>query len=126
MKTKKILLVDDDNINPAILMFILKEIGFIGENILTAEDGIKALEVLKNNSVDLIITDYVMPNMNGLDLIKTVKNDKNLFRIPIILNSGTPTSDLIQQALSFGACGFFPKPYDLERIKTEIKKAFTI
>jgi len=122
---KKVLLVDDDaEINFPILIMILEKIGFKKENISIAKDGIDALDVLKINQVDLIITDFVMPRMDGMELIKAVKNDKQFFRKPIILNSGTPNSFLVQQAIKFGASGFFPKPYNREKIEIEIKKAF--
>lgn len=120
---KKVLLVDDAEINFPVLISILEKIGFKNENILTAKNGIDALDVLETEQVDLIITDFVMPRMGGMELIKTVKLNKRLFHTPIILNSGTPNSNIIIQAIVSGASGFFPKPYDLEIIQIEIEKA---
>lgn len=121
---KKVLIVDDFPLNLKILVKLMEKIGFLKNNLSFAKNGSEALYILHHDTIDLVISDYQMPIMDGLTLLKEIKNDTILYTIPVILNSGTFTEELIDQATLFGAIGFFPKPFLLHEISDQIKKAF--
>lgn len=121
---KKVLLVDDLPFNLQALTILMEKIGFSKNNFIFAKNGSEALGVLHSVTIDIVITDYQMPVMDGLALLKEIKNDTRLNKIPVILNYVTATRELIYQAIKLGATGFFPKPYDENKIAVEIEKAF--
>lgn len=123
-KNVKILLVDDHNVNFFVMMGILEKLGFSRANIKTADDGFEAIAILRKDDINLVITDKEMPRIDGLTLLKEIKNDTELYKIPVILNSGTATPELEEQAILFGAVGFFPKPYDIKEVEAVIEKIF--
>lgn len=85
----KILIVDDFATMRRIMKNILKQIGF--SNIIEADDGTTALAELQKTSVDLIISDWNMPKMTGIDLLKTVRNTPNLKDLPFFNGNGRGT-----------------------------------
>jgi len=123
-KYARVLLVDDMKVNFFLLTEILVRLGFTRSNISIADNGFDALAILRDKDVDLVITDLEMPRINGMDLIKEIKNNTGLYKIPVILNSGTATPEIAKQAILFGAIGFFPKPYDIKEIEAVIAKIF--
>lgn len=125
-KDAKVLLVDDIKTNFFLLTEIMVRLGFSRLNISTADDGFEALALLRDNNFDLVITDLEMPRVNGMDLIKEIKNNTGLYKIPVILNSGTATPEITEQAIHFGAIGFFPKPYDIKEIEAIINQIFPL
>ncbi len=122
MKTKAtkptILLVDDD---PGVFDIVSQ--GLKGEfYILSASDGVEALEVLSNVLPSLIIIDILMPNINGFELAKKIKADKTLATVPFIfLSSVTRTQD-VHAALSLGPMEFINKPVDTSRLEKTIRE----
>ena len=82
-KKIKVLIVDDFSTMRRICKHLLKQIGFT--NIVEADDGTTALNVLRKESVDLVLTDWNMPKMNGLELLKTIRKDPNLKHLPVIM-----------------------------------------
>lgn len=120
MKPKSILLVDDVYENLYLLKVILEEEGY---QILEAEDGKQGLEVLANNTVDLIITDILMPVMDGYMFCRACKKDDTLKDIPFIFYTSTYTEQLDEElALKMGAAQFLRKPTDSDKIVSIIKK----
>ena len=107
----KILLVDDDISFRGALMATLE---IAGHDITSAENGLEALEVLKENKFDLIISDIQMPKMNGVDLTKEVRKNS---QIPIILITGFSQIFETKQAFEIGANDFIPKPFEREDIE---------
>ncbi len=103
---QKILIVDDENINIEVLMGILKS----DYRIITAKNGAQALEKLKKDKIDLILLDIMMPDMNGYELCRKIKNDPSLNSIPVIFV--TALSDEINEyeGLEMGALDYITKP----------------
>jgi CheY-like chemotaxis protein len=101
-----ILLVDDES---EILEFIQEEIAPHFGKILLASDGVEACEVLKHHKVDLIVTDYIMPNMNGIQLINFIKANYPL--IPIIMLTSNSANPEVLDALQNGAFDILDKPF---------------
>ncbi|MBN1995029.1 MAG: response regulator transcription factor [Anaerolineae bacterium] len=110
---KRILVVDDDTDTIGFLKVLLQRQGY---EILTAQDGSKALEVFATQSVDLILADVAMPQLNGYELCQRVKNGANprLVLTPIILMSGRTLDSDIRYAKSLGADDYLPKPLDVD------------
>jgi DNA-binding NtrC family response regulator len=114
-KTYKILVVDDE---PGIRELLFDILNFLGYQSLMASNGIEALETLARNEVDLIISDIRMPRMNGIELLKTVK-ERNL-EIPFVLISGYKINDADRAFAEELANGFLAKPFEIEQIKALI------
>ncbi len=118
----KILVVDDNNTMRGIFKQMLKKAGF--ENVILAEDGMDALEKLKENEVDLIISDWNMPNMDGMELLQWVRKEETKKDIPFIM--ATAQGDKTQQnhVKSEGGNGHISKPFTPEQIAERINIAF--
>lgn len=110
-----LLIVDDE---PAMLKMLKWRLETKGYNVLTAISGDQALDIVKQNTIDLIITDVRMPVMDGLTLVKKIKSQVQQ-DIPCIVMSGHGDIDMNTQAKEVGACGFIHKPVkfdDLEQL----------
>lgn len=104
----KVLIVDDDADVREVLSHVLESRGF---SCWTVEDGQDALECLRAAEVDLIVTDYRMPTMDGLELLRRLA-ESPLEKIPIILLSADSTADLRREALQLGAYALMHKPFN--------------
>lgn len=116
--TKTILVVDDELGYRDMLRMDLAGRGF---NVFTAGGGLEALEILKREKIDIIVTDMKMPNMDGLDTVISVK--KNHTGIPIVLMTGYAVEDRVQKALQLKATICLKKPFDIEELTTVIHAA---
>ena len=110
----KILIVDDSKMLRDMLVYSLNEGGY--ENITEAIDGIDGLEQAKNIQYDLLIVDYNMPNMNGIEMIKAIRKLENYKTIPIFMLTTERSEDLKQEAKSAGATGWITKPFVPEQL----------
>lgn len=117
---KKIILIADDS--PTIRKFIAYSLIGKGYDILLASDGMEALEKLPSENVNLIITDLNMPNIDGYELISTIRNNEQYKDIPIIILSSLSKNDEIEKGLSCGANSYLLKPFDPKRIIYEVSK----
>lgn len=116
--TKTILVVDDELGYREMLQMDLAGQGF---NVYTAGGGFEALEILKKEKIDLVVTDMKMPNMDGLDTVIAIK--KNHPGIPIVLMTGYAVEDRVQKALQLKATTCLKKPFDIEELTTVIHSA---
>lgn len=114
----KILLVEDDLFTREAIAHNLSQEGY---SVITADDGIQALEVLEHQKVQLIISDILMPNMTGLGLLSILKNFY-YDNIPVILISALDKGDVILSAVGLGAADFLVKPIDTNMLCSKIKK----
>ena len=118
----KILVVDDFSTMRRILKRALKEMGFT--NIFEADDGTTALRALKEEKIGLILADWNMPNMSGLDLLKAVKADDNLKATPFIMVTAEAQKQYILEAAKAGVNNYVIKPFTPETLKEKIEKVF--
>ena len=109
-KLSNVLLVDDSATMRKIVKRKIKEIGFAVDEFFEAGDGKQALEVVFNNSVDLILLDWNMPVMNGLEFVQTLKSVKLLKSITVIMLTTEGSPEKITEATSSGVDGFMLKP----------------
>ncbi len=117
---KKVILVADDS--ATIRKFVSFALTAKGYKIIQVCDGMEALEKIPNEKIDLIITDINMPNVDGFELIKTVRENHDLTEMPIIVLSSLGGSDEIERGLEFGANSYLVKPFDPKRLLYEVSK----
>lgn len=118
----KILIVDDFSTMRRILKGALKQMDL--RNIIEAEDGNLALKTLKQEKIDLILADWNMPNMNGLELLKAVRGDETLKEIPFIMITAEGQKDNVMEAVKAGVSNYLIKPFTPETLNEKIKKVF--
>lgn len=118
VNSQSILVVDDEKSICDILSSYLTRKGFV---IHQAYNGESAIEVIRNNSVDLVLSDIKMPGMSGVEFLKWIK-DYNSF-LPVIMTTGFPTLDTAVDALKLGAHDYLTKPFHLEEIFEKILRA---
>ena len=118
-----ILLVDDYEFIRTILERMLQQLGY--QNLCMAVDGVEALNLLRTRPIDLVITDYHMPEMDGIDLFWSIKQDPVLAKIPVLLISGVPTEKFATQALAMGIQSTLNKPFRAEQLDQEIQSLLT-
>jgi two-component system chemotaxis response regulator CheY len=121
-KNMRILVVDDFNTMRRIVKNILKQLGF--ENVGEAENGREALEVLKKEKFDFVITDWNMPVMTGLDLLKAIKADAALKDLPVMMVTAEAQQQNIVEAVKTGASNYIVKPFTAEVLEEKISKIF--
>ncbi len=115
----KILVVDD---SPTIRKFISIALKIKGYEIISASDGMEALELLPNDKIDLVITDLNMPNIDGFNLIERIRSNENFLNTPIIVMSNLSDSEDIERAMQLGADSYIIKPFDQNNIIKEVAK----
>ena len=119
----KILVVDDFPTMRRIIKTLLKQNGF--ENLVEAEDGIKAYKALKEESdVEMIVSDWNMPNMTGLELLKTVRADPDFKHLPFLMVTAEAEKENIIEAVKAGVSNYVVKPFNGETLKGKLKKVF--
>jgi len=118
----KVLVVDDFATMRRIVKNVLKQIGFT--HIVEADDGTTALGVLKENRVDLIISDWNMPKMTGLDFLKTVRGDESTKDIPFVMVTAEAQKDNVLQAVQAGVSNYIVKPFTADTVKEKLAKVF--
>ena len=118
----KILTVDDFSTMRRIVRNILRQLGF--NNISEAEDGVAALDILKNQDIDFVVTDWNMPNMSGLQLLQAIRTDDTLKHIPVLLVTAEALKDNVVEAVKAGVNGYIVKPFTPETLKEKIDAIF--
>ena len=117
---KKVILVADDS--PSIRKFVSFALAMKGFEIISVSDGMEALEKLPTGKISLVITDLNMPNLDGFELIKAIRNNEEMKNIPIIILSSLAGSEEIQKGMEFGANSYLIKPFDPKRVVYEVSK----
>ena len=115
----RVLTVDDSRTILAMLHHTLSNAGF---EVLQAEDGEKGLEVLKNESVDVVITDINMPVMDGIEFIKQVRATGTHNNLPILILTTETSQDKRDQGRAAGGTGWIVKPFDPDKLISVIHK----
>ncbi len=119
-KNLKILIVDDFATMRKVIRNLLKQGGF--ENVAEAEDGVAALKVLKSQPVDFVISDWNMPNMSGLELLKAVRADEELKEMPFLMVTAEALKDNVVAAVKAGVSNYIVKPFTAEVLNEKIEK----
>lgn len=118
----KILVVDDFSTMRRIVRNLLRDLGFT--NIEEADDGNTALPMLRKGNFDFLVTDWNMPGMSGMELLKEVRADENLKSLPILMVTAEAKRDQIVAAAQAGVNGYVVKPFTAAVLKDKIEKIF--
>jgi two-component system chemotaxis response regulator CheY len=113
-----VLIIDDSSTMRKIISRTLRQAGLTVDEIFEAGDGIEGLSVLAGKSVNLILSDINMPNMDGLEFIKQARASGN--KVPIVMITTEGGEDIIKQALSLGASDSIKKPFTPEQLKEKL------
>ena len=118
----KFLVVDDFSTMLRIVRNLLKELGYI--NAEEAEDGAVALQKLKGGGFDFVISDWNMPNMDGLQLLQAVRADPTLKHLPVLMITAEAKKENIIAAAQSGASGYIVKPFTAGTLNDKLVKIF--
>jgi two-component system, chemotaxis family, chemotaxis protein CheY len=118
----KILIVDDFSTMRRIIKNLMRDLGYA--NTHEADDGNTALPLLKGGGFDFLITDWNMPGMQGIDLLKAVRADPELASLPVLLVTAEARREQIVAAAEAGVNGYIVKPFTAQTLKEKIDKIF--
>jgi two-component system chemotaxis response regulator CheY len=118
----KILVVDDFSTMRRIIKNLLRDLGF--NNTSEADDGTTALPMLQSGNFDFLITDWNMPGMQGIDLLKAVRADPKLSNLPVLMVTAEQKREQIVEAAQAGVNGYIVKPFTAETLREKLDKIF--
>ncbi|MGC9127696.1 MAG: chemotaxis response regulator CheY [Acidithiobacillus sp.] len=119
----RILVVDDFATMRKVVRSLLGTLGF--SNIQEAEDGVQALRTLQNQSFDFVVSDWNMPNMQGIDLLRAIRADPNLRTLPVLMVTAEAKRENILEAAQAGVNGYIVKPFNAETLREKLDAIFT-
>ena len=115
-----ILIVEDFATMRRIIRNILRQAGYL--HVIEADDGMSALRKLRGERIDLVIADWNMPNMTGLDLLKVMRSEEGLRDIPFLMVTAEGKKDNIIEAIQSGASSYLVKPFTPESLSRKIEE----
>ena len=121
-KTLRFLVVDDFATMRRIVRNLLKELGF--NNVEEAEDGADALTKLRTGAFDFVVSDWNMPNMDGLQLLQAIRADGSLGTLPVLMVTAEAKKENIIAAAQAGASGYVVKPFTAATLEEKLNKIF--
>lgn len=116
----KFLIVDDFSTMRRIVRNLLKEMGY--SNADEAEDGVNAMQKLRNMQFDFVVTDINMPNMNGFELLAQIRADEALRKLPVLMVTAEARKEDIVLAAQSGASGYIVKPFTKATLEEKVNK----
>ncbi len=119
-----VLIVDDSAAIRKILQRMLGQSGFPLGIVLEAGDGVEALEKMKNQSVNLVLSDINMPNMDGIQLLSELKANPEYRHVPVIMITTEGGESKVMEAVQLGAAGYVRKPFTADQIKEKLSSLF--
>jgi len=122
LEDTRFLVVDDFSTMRRILRNLLKELGFM--NVQEAEDGVDALAKLRTENFDFVVSDWNMPNMNGIELLQAIRADDKLKHLPVLMVTAEAKRDNIIMAAQAGASGYVIKPFTAATLDEKLMKIF--
>ncbi|NLY14900.1 MAG: chemotaxis protein CheY [Gammaproteobacteria bacterium] len=121
-KNMKILIVDDFSTMRRIIKNLLRDLGFT--NTEEADDGSTALPMLQSGNFDFLVTDWNMPQMTGIELLRAVRADDRLKHLPVLMVTAEAKRDQIIEAAQAGVNGYVVKPFTAQALQDKIEKIF--
>lgn len=122
IESTRFLVVDDFSTMRRIVRNLLKELGFV--NVQEAEDGVQALVKLRADTFDFVVSDWNMPNMTGIELLRTIRADAKLKHLPVLMVTAEAKRENIVEAAQAGASGYVVKPFTAATLDEKLKKIF--
>lgn len=121
-ETKKVIVVDDSSVMRQIIKNNLKQLGFEQSNLVDAEDGEQALKMINEGGLDLVIADWNMPRMTGVDLLKAIRADGALKELPFMMVTSEADKEKIMEAVQAGVNQYIVKPFNTTQLEEKIKE----
>ncbi|GLS89447.1 response regulator [Psychromonas marina] len=121
-RNMKVLIVDDFSTMRRIIKNLLRDLGFT--NTFEADDGNTALPMLKDGGFDFVVTDWNMPIMQGIDLLKEIRKDPKLKHLPVLMVTAEAKREQIIEAAQAGVNGYIVKPFTAGTLKEKLDKVF--
>lgn len=118
----KFLLVDDFPTMRRIVRTLLKELGY--SNVEEAEDGQEAMDKLRAGDFEFVVSDWNMPNLDGLEMLKQIRADESLWHLPVLMVTAEAKKENIVAAAQAGASGYVVKPFTAATLEEKINKIF--
>jgi two-component system chemotaxis response regulator CheY len=118
----KFLVVDDFSTMRRIVRNLLKELGFT--NVQEAEDGVVALSMLRGGDFEFVVSDWNMPNMTGIELLRAIRAEPTLKHLPVLMVTAEAKRENIIEAAQAGASGYVVKPFTAATLDEKLKKIF--
>ena len=118
--SKKVLVVDDSAVMRQIIKNTLKQLGFGAGNLTEAEDGAAGLKKLEENGVDLVISDWNMPKMTGIEFLKAVRGSATLKGTNFIMVTSEADKEKIMEAVQAGVNQYIVKPFNAKQLEEKI------
>jgi len=119
-KNMRILVVDDFATMRKVIKNLLRQTGY--QNVTEAEDGVAALKELRSQKIDFVISDWNMPNMTGIELLKAVRADSELSSLPFLMVTAESLKDNVLEAVKAGVSNYIVKPFTAEVLSEKIEK----
>jgi two-component system, chemotaxis family, chemotaxis protein CheY len=123
-ETRKVMVVDDSSVMRQIIKNNLKQLGFELANLLDAADGEEALKKINEGKVDLVISDWNMPKMTGIDFLKAIRADGSLKELPFLMVTSEADKEKIMQAVQAGVNQYIVKPFNANQLDEKIREIF--
>lgn len=117
-----VLIVDDSTPMRAVIKKVVKASGFNAGHFFEASNGREALEILNAEWLDLVLTDYNMPNMDGLELLEEMQKDATFKSIPVVMITTEGSRQRVEEFLEKGALEYIKKPFTPDEIKQKLKQ----
>jgi len=117
MTSRRVIVVDDETKMRRVLEIML---GRMGHEVLSAANGLEALQILKSTSADLVISDLRMPDMNGAELLKTLRQQGN--EVPVIIITAYGTIESAVEVMKLGACDYILRPFDVDALELAVNR----
>jgi len=125
-ETKKVIVVDDSSVMRQIIKNNLKQLGFEQSNLVDAEDGEQALKKISEDAIDLVISDWNMPKMTGIDFLKAIRSDGALKELPFLMVTSEADKEKIMEAVQAGVNQYIVKPFNATQLEEKIKEIFPV
>ena len=122
LESTRFLVVDDFSTMRRIVRNLLKELGFTV--VQEAEDGVDALTKLRAETFDFVVSDWNMPNMTGIELLRAIRADDKLKHLPVLMVTAEAKKENIIEAAKAGASGYVVKPFTAATLDEKLKKIF--
>lgn len=117
-----VLVVDDAATMRRIVRSLLRELGI--KNVREAEDGEMAFEDLKRQKADLVVSDWAMPKMTGIELLRAIRQDENLKETPVLMVTAESKKENIMEAVQAGVNNYIVKPFNSKTLEEKLNKIF--
>ncbi len=123
-ETKKVIVVDDSSVMRQIIKNNLKQLGFEQSNLVDAEDGEQALKKMNEDDVDLVISDWNMPKMTGIEFLREIRADGSMKELPFLMVTSEADKEKIMEAVQAGVNQYIVKPFNATQLEEKIKEIF--